>query len=70
MYTDCGLICQCGLKPQTNGVMVVILVTVGKGALNTKVSTDRGFNGAEEQGRDRLWVFLEAPFLCRVGCKM
>lgn len=29
---------------------VVVLVTVGKGALNTKVSTDRGFNGAEEQG--------------------
>ena len=38
-------------KPQTGAAaLVVILVTVGKGALNTKVSTDRGFNGAEEQG--------------------
>ena len=38
-------------KPQTSAAVVVILVTVGKGALNAKVSTDWGFNGAEEQGQ-------------------
>ena len=37
-------------KPQTNVSVVVILVTVGKGALNTKFSTGCGFNRAEEQG--------------------
>lgn len=37
-------------KPQSNVALVVVLVTVGKGALNTKVSTDWGFNRAEEQG--------------------
>lgn len=37
-------------KPQTTVAMVVILVTVGKGALSTKVSIDWGFNGAEERG--------------------
>lgn len=38
------------VKPQTSEAAAVILVTVGKGALNTKVSADRGFNRAEEQG--------------------
>lgn len=37
-------------KPQPNAAVVVVLVTVGKGALNTKVSTDWQFNRAEEQG--------------------
>lgn len=37
-------------KPQANVAMMLILVTVGIVALNTKVSTDWGFNRAEEQG--------------------
>lgn len=37
-------------KLQTNVAMALILVTVGKAALNTSVSTDRGFNRAEEKG--------------------
>lgn len=24
----------------------------------------------KNEGRDRLWVFLETPFLCGLGCKM